>query len=284
MGLTIHYRLSLPEKTLLPEVRQKIGALRQCCLDLPFKEVGEMLEFNGSEECDFKRLPREHPHRWFLIQSDTFVHYKYGNGGKPVRVESCENGTYSHDVLPQQIVGFSTWPGEGSEPANVGLSRFPKTTLVPNKLMKKQHRLPVGDGNWSWHSFCKTQYANSPECGGVQNFLRCHLSVVAMLDAAKKLGFAVTCNDEGHYWEKRDLKALVKEIGEWDAFIAAFGGALKDMAETQGMTIEAPITERKDFEKLEAEGQALLPETTVSVLRRLSAITSTGRELSELKK
>lgn len=283
MGLTIHYRLSLPEKTPLPEVRQKLGALRQCCLDLPFKEVGGLMEFKG-EKCDWNKRDREDPHRWFLIQSDTFVNYKYGRGGKPFRVEGCENGTYSHSVLPQQIVGFSTWPGEGCEEANIGLCRFPKTVMVANKWSRKNHRLPVGDSKWSWHSFCKTQYSNSPECGGIENFLRCHLSVVAMLDAAKKLGFAVECNDESGYWEKRDLKALVKEIGQWDAFIAAFGGALKDATEETGLTLEAPITQRKDFEKLEAEGQSLLPKETAAVLQRLAVITRDGRELSEFKK
>lgn len=272
MGLTIHYHLSLPGSTSLPDVRQKIGALRQACLDLPFKEVGEMIEFKG-EECNFQQLDRGHPHRWFLIQSDTYVNYKYGHSGKPVRVERCENGTYSHDVLPQQIVGFSTWPGEGCEQANVGLCRFPKSVLIPNKWKNKQHRLPVGDGKWTWGSFCKTQYANSPDCGGIENFLRCHLSVVAMLDAAKKLGFAVECHDEGGYWENRDLNALVKEIGQWDQFIAAFGGALKDAAESSGMTLEAPITERKDFEKLEAEGQAKLPPGLSEVLHKLALTT-----------
>ena len=32
---------SLPAKTLLPEVKQRLGALRQACLDLPFQEVSE---------------------------------------------------------------------------------------------------------------------------------------------------------------------------------------------------------------------------------------------------
>lgn len=275
MGLTIHYKLSLPAKTLLPDVRQKLRALRQHCLDLPFKEVGKPVEFKG-DECDWNKRDREDPLRWFLIQSDTFVNYKYGPGGKPFRVEGFENGTYSRNVLPQQIVGFSTWPGEGCEEANIGLCRFPKTTIIPHKWTGKQHRLTVGDGAWHWHSFCKTQYSNSPECGGLENFLRCHLSVVAMLDAAKKLGFAVECNDEGGYWEKRDVQDLVKEIGQWDAFIAAFGGALKDATESTGLTIEAPITERKDFEKLEAEGQSLLPPGLGNVVQVLVQTTAKG--------
>ena len=265
MGLTIHYSLSLPEKTTLPEVRQKLGALRQACLDLAFKEVGEIIEFKG-EECNFQRLPQDHPHRWFLIQADTYVNYKYGHGGKPLRVERSENGTYSQDVLAQHTIGFSTW----REEANVGLCRFPKSVMVPNQRGNKFHRLPVGDGKWTWSSFCKTQYANNTDCGGIGNFLRCHLSVIAMLDAAKKLGFDVECKDEGGYWEKRDLKALVKEVGQWDAFIAAFGGALKDAMGESGLEIEAPILERRDFERLEAEGQALLPQETLQYLAALT--------------
>ena len=208
MGLTIHYDLALPAKTLLPDVRQKLGALRQTCLDLPFKEVGEPIELNG-EECNFEKRDREDPLRWFLIQSDTTVHFKYDRSGKPVAVPGWQDGSYGRSVLPEHIVGFSTWPGEGCEEANVGMCRFPKTTIIQNKWSGKNHRLPVGDGKWSWGSFCKTQYANSPECGGNENYLRYHLSVIAMLDAAKNLGFAVECNDEGGYWEKRDLKSLV---------------------------------------------------------------------------
>jgi hypothetical protein len=33
-----------------------------------------------------------------------------------------------------------------------------------------------------------------------------------MLDAAKRIGFDVTVNDEGGYWEKRDVHGLVKAI------------------------------------------------------------------------
>ena len=47
MGLTIHYSLSLPAKTTVPDVKQQLGTLRQHCLDLPFQEVGELLEFRG---------------------------------------------------------------------------------------------------------------------------------------------------------------------------------------------------------------------------------------------
>jgi hypothetical protein len=271
MGLTIHYDLALPAKTLLPDVRQKLGALRQTCLDLPFKEVGEPIELNG-EECNFEKRDREDPLRWFLIQSDTTVHFKYDRSGKPVAVPGWQDGSYGRSVLPEHIVGFSTWPGEGCEEANIGLCRFPKTVSVQNKQTGKPHRLRVGDFTWRWQSFCKTQYANEH---GLENFLRCHLTVIAMLDSAKRLGFEVEVNDESHYWEKRDIQALVKEIGQWDAFIAAFAGALKDTADAKGMTLESPITQRKDSDHLEAAGQSMIPPGMGAALQRLVGLTGT---------
>jgi hypothetical protein len=271
MGLTIHYGLSLPSRTTAVAAKGKLVALRQACLDLPFKEVGELVELKG-DECNFEKRDREDPLRWFLIQSDTTVHFKYDPSGKPVAVPGWQDGSYGRSVLPEQIVGFSTWPGDGCEEANVGLCRFPKTVMVQNKRIGKTHRLKLAEGDrWTWSSFCKTQYANE---NGLENFLRCHLTVIAMLDAAKRLGFEVTVNDEGHYWERRDVHALVREIGEWDAFIAGFAGALKDASEESGMTLESPITQRKDFEQLEAKGAAMIPKQMGEVLRRLVSATA----------
>jgi hypothetical protein len=82
MGLTIHYTLSLPAKTLLPEVRQRLGALRQCALDLPMQEVGDLMEFHG-EETNFDLRDREDPVRWFLCQADTHINFNYDRTGKP---------------------------------------------------------------------------------------------------------------------------------------------------------------------------------------------------------
>ena len=267
MGLTIHYTMSLPAKTTVAGVRQKLNALRQACLDLPFQQVSEMLEFRGDDECNFQKRDREDPLRWFLCQADTMVHYKFQRTGKPVVVRAGEDGSYCHNVLPTHIIGFSTYPGSGCEEANCGLSRFPKTVMVENRSSGKSYRLPVEDGGgWQWSSFCKTQFANE---NGVEHFLRCHLSVIAMLDNAKRIGFEVTVNDESDYFEKRDVHGLVKSIGSWDQLLAGFGGALKDAAGNVGMTIESPIFERKDFEALEMAGQSLLPPGFGDVVRGL---------------
>ena len=80
-----------------------------------------------------------------------------------------------------------------------------------------------------------------------------------MLDKAKELGCLAEVHDEGGFWEKRDLKALVQEIGSWNEMIAALGGRLKDLVGNGPLGLEAPITEYQNFEQLEAAGQEKLP-------------------------
>ena len=49
-----------------------------------------------------------------------------------------------------------------------------------------------------------------------------------MLDHAKELGILGSVSDEGDYWEKRDVKALAEDVGEWNEKIAGLVGKLKD--------------------------------------------------------
>ena len=79
---------------------------------------------------------------------------------------------------------------------------------------------------WSWLSFCKTHYASDPRCGGLPNFLRCHLGVVALLDEAKNLGILGTVEApiaaypnfehleaEGQRLLPEQLKEMLKALG-----------------------------------------------------------------------
>lgn len=117
-------------------------------------------------------------------------------------------------------------------------------------------RIATKRTGWSWSSFCKTQYASDPQLGGVQHFLRCHLGVIRVLDFIKATELVqVKVSDEGGYWEQRDVKALVQEVGEWNEFIAAFTGELRDSI---GPELEAAITSFPNFEHLEARGLARL--------------------------
>ena len=116
-----------------------------------------------------------------------------------------------------------------------------------------------------------------PECGGIPNFIRCHLSVIHLLDRIGQLpGIKVDIDDEGKYgrsyytddpWaEKRvytwhdglyDVKALVQEVGSWNTMIAATFGAINDAikATGSGLSMESPISSFPDFETLEFTGQ-----------------------------
>ena len=88
--------------------------------------------------------------------------------------------------------------------------------------------------------------------GGIAHFVRCHLTVIRMLDCAKAMGILEAVKDESHYWDNRDVKALVESVGKWNRQIAGIVGEYKDEI---GGKISAPITEFSDFEHLEAEGR-----------------------------
>jgi len=198
-------------------------------------------------------LDRDDPNRWLLIQAGQYV-------------DDPLDGHVSYSLAPTHVIAFSTWPGEGCEEANFGLCQYPRFLCVERHGRKRN--IPTKLPGWSWRSFCKTQYASNPECGGVQNFLRCHLLVVAMLDRAKELGLLEEVSDEGGYWEKRDAEALAKAVGEWNGFIAAFAGQLKDALSGGPVQPVSEITKFPNFEHLEAVGANVLKEGAGSAMTR----------------
>ena len=260
MGLTIHYQLTTTTGDEA-HARRLVQQLRQAALDLPFQHVGEIVELRG-DQCDYKQRADNDPHRWLLIQAGTFI-------ALPVTPAERRRGVRRDmDVRPLHIISFSTKPGQGCEPANFGLCQYPGEVSDPGF---GRHRTKLK--GWSWHSFCKTHYASDPRCGGLPNFLRCHLGVVALLDEAQRLGILGKVSDEGDFWETRSLERLTKEIGEQSAMLAGFLGALKDaMGQEPGGagTVEAPIAAYPNFEHLEAEGQRLLPDQLKTMLKALA--------------
>lgn len=274
MGLTLHYNLSLPD---VPEpdfsskaayldrigefVKPKVEALRQRCLDLPFEEVSEIRVWEPKDFQKLEKAPFEKKQKddwfWWFIQSGRWVNVRPGNlatGQKPqVMLRGKDLWRLpSTDLKPMYAVGFRTWPGPGCEEANFGLCFYPW-----QMQWDRWWYIPTKAKGWSWGSFCKTQYASDPECGGVANFLRCHMTLTAALDAAKELGFKVKVKDEGNYWKKRNPGKLAKEVGEWNEMIAGFFGAMQKAVKGTGLSIEAPITEYPNFEHLEAKGAEL---------------------------
>jgi hypothetical protein len=257
MGLTIHYQLATTGGEA--HARKLIQQLRQAALDLPFQHVGDLVEFTG-EQCNWERRADDDPYRWLLIQARTDIPL-------PVTPAERRRGVRRDmEVVPQQIIAFETEPGDGCEQANFGLCLFPSHLSHPELGMVK-----TNISGWSWRSFCKTHYASDPQCGGLPNFLRCHLGVVALLDEAQRLGILGNVTDEGAFWETRSLERLTKEIGEQTAMLAGLLGVLKDaMGQAPGAgTVEAPIAAYPNFEHLEAEGQRLMPEQLKSMLKAL---------------
>ena len=55
MGLTIHYSLHSTARSI-DEARKLVEQLRQRALDLPFKRVGDIVDFTG-DECDYDKRP-----------------------------------------------------------------------------------------------------------------------------------------------------------------------------------------------------------------------------------
>ena len=233
MGLTVHFRFRSAARTAI-EIRAQVSQLRTRALNLPFAEVGELIEFNQPIAIDAS--VRDHPAGWLLCQSRHHFEHK----------------GLRYFVTPQQMIAFVTLPGEGCEPFNLGLCQYP-TTLPLKTEGGRIRRIKTGvrPNEWTWSSFCKTQYVSDPRCGGASNFLKCHLLVTAILDFAKSLNLLEEVDDESDYWQHRDVEALVKEVGQWNATIARIAGELKDQF---GDQIVAPITKFPNFEHLEAQG------------------------------
>jgi hypothetical protein len=259
MGLTIHYDLAAAGEEA--NARKLVQHLRQAALDLPFQHVGEIGELRG-DQCDWKQRPKDDPFRWLLVQTGVEI-------ALPVTPAERRRGVRREmSVMPRHVIAFDTKPGDGCEPANFGLCQYHSEVSAPG-FGRHQTKLK----GWSWDSFCKTHYASDPRCGGLPNFLRCHLSVVALLDEAQRLGILGEVSDEGEFWETRSLERLTKEIGDQNAMLAGFLGALKDaMGQAPGGagTVEAPIAAYPNFEHLEAEGQRLLPEQLKTMLKALA--------------
>lgn len=240
MGLTVHYSfLATPSGP--QQARDLVTRLRARAMDLPFERVSDVIELEGPA-CDYQQYDRAQPNRWLLIQAGQYV-----DNPRVARI--------SYTVAPVHLIAFSTWPGAGCEEANFGLCRYP-TFMEISDARHRRPRRKIGTGlgsGWRWSSFCKTQYASNPDCGGLENFLRCHLSVTHVLDHARTLGILQDVSDEGEFWEQRNVEALSREVGLWNQWIAGLAGKLRDRF---GPEVFSEITRFPNFEHLEAKGRS----------------------------
>lgn len=240
MGLTIHYKLHADKMTTDPL------ALLNAAREYAAKHIqpAKLSEVKHFTAADFERHynDRDSEWRWAVIQAGAYV--------------KIPGERYSSlSVNPSGGYLFRMWPGDGCEQANFGLLTFPAKVEYHGQMIPT--RLP----GLRWSSFCKTAHA--------KEFLKCHLSVVAMLDWFDDHGVKVTVSDEGDYWKKRDVNALAREHGEDVGMLAAIAGALKDGL---GGNVIAPILERPDFEHLEMQGLQQHAGASLAVLNAIRSL------------
>ena len=226
MGLTIYYSFRSDAKTI-EEARHQVEQLRQTTIAQSFEEVNELIEIE-SDDCDHER--HKDGKKLLLIHASRVI---------------LEEKLYKFQ--PQHLFVFTSMPGAGCETAIFGLAKTPE--FIESK---KEERL-VMNGQWVFSSYCKTQYASSPKYGGIENFVRSHLAMIAVLDKANELGIIERVNDGGEYWQKRDLNLLIRNVGEMNEIVAGVAGSLKDLGGEGAWS--SLMFGFQDFEHLEAKGR-----------------------------
>jgi hypothetical protein len=265
MGLTVHYEWKT--KSDLPSARRLIAKFRSLALKLPFDEVSEIFE-QDPPDGKMEFLPYEHSFR---------------RGGLYRSRKRADGAHELVDVPALHAVFFNVYV-KGAETAAIGLASHPPVVLHREDIIerddsgKDRGRL-IGQGDpiefptrrrgyYSWHSFCKTQYAGNPKLGGEANFLKAHLSLIELLDQIDATGVKVRIRDDARYAKHRNVDRLLRSLRDWDAVVARVAGAFGDALGSESGAVMAPIKARPDFEHLEAKGIAVLKKLAARQRRR----------------
>lgn len=316
MGLTIHYELRSTTKSS-ERATQLVEQMRQLALDLPFETVDDDVRYLGPDVCQRSLDDLRDNDDIFSTVLDGVAGVPCPWNRK--RHASCR--CHPLEIISFWTVPGpgSEWAGLGLAryPAELEVDYRPRdddkfTRTISRKgcthwefnwrkwerwLQDNGHhgwehpddekfherrkiKTRLGSG-WRYSSFCKTQYASDPQCGGIPNFLKCHISVITLLDRIAKLPtMKVSIDDEGKYgpsnysddWREAmaegrrptytwheglyDPHALAAEVGGWNEMIAATFGRINDVLTASGspLSIEAPIREFPNFEQLEFRG------------------------------
>ena len=260
MGLTVYY--DWKTKTDLPSARRMISKFRAIALKLPFDDISEIHEQDppGGKSA-------------FRTYDDSF------RQGALYLSRTRGDGEQETVHVPALHALFFDVRVRGAESAPIGLASHPPVVLHREDIIERNRNgserervLGQGDpiefptrrrGYYSWHSFCKTQYAGNPKLGGEANFLKAHLSLIELLDQIQALGVNVRIRDDSRYAKHRDVDRLLRCLRNWDAIVAKIVGNIGDALGDESGSLIAPIKERPDFEHLEAKG--------VGVLRKIAA-------------
>ena len=230
MGLTINYEFRFGGTK--QELQSKLEQIRQKCLDLPFEEVGEVFNkpiiqeqidvWNENQwDKDYTVEQRDKALKAAGID-DTWLIVKTMSA----KVIKKDNSVTVHrDELKHcDIVGLSLLAGEGCESSNLWFYK---------KTRQKY---------WIAKEYCKTQYAT--------HFVRCHLLIVRLIDLVKESGIEVVkVDDEGDYYETRDINKLADNINDYTDLISSIFGSLKNNLPDGFVVLEAPIDKSKNYIK-----------------------------------
>ncbi|HUF30540.1 MAG TPA: hypothetical protein VMM77_07720 [Gemmatimonadaceae bacterium] len=240
MGLHLCYELALDPATLESTVIARVAALREQALALPFGAVSDVVRLTEDD------LAKRRPLRGLAFtQLEDVVQHSAASTRNELycrQVGNSEDDGYAGEgEVPSSVrtlaIGFAVAPGRGCEPAAFGLTSL---------------RYAEGAGErWWWHQCCKTQYASVVSD---EHLLRCHGSLVALLDGAETAGFEVVVRDETGYWESREPRQLFDAVGRMNRLVARFAGTFTDAvrdAGADGRQVRGEIFEHPDFERLE---------------------------------
>lgn len=260
MGLTLYY--DWKTKTDLPSARRLIAKFRAIALKLPFDDVSDIHEQDPPEGKSAFRL----------------YDHSFRQGGLYLS-RTRDDGEQELVDVPALHALFFYVNVKGAESAAIGLASHPPVVIHREDVIRRnkdgserERLLGRGDpvefptrrrGYYSWHSFCKTQYAGNPKLGGEANFLKAHLSLIELLDQINAAGVKVRVRDDSGYAKHRDVDRLLRSVREWDAIVAKFVGDIGDALGDEHGPLVAPIKERPDFEHLEAKG--------IRVLKKMAA-------------
>jgi len=265
MGLTVHYDWKI--KADLPSARRMIAKFRAIALKLPFDEISQIREQDAP---DGKSAFLRHDH-------------SFRQGGLYLS-RTRRDGDQETVEVPALHAMFFYVRVQGAESASIGLASHPpvivhrEDVIERNKNGSERRRIfGQGDavefptrrrGYYSWHSFCKTQYAGNPKLGGEANFLKAHLSLIELLDRIQAAGVKVHIRDDSGYAKHRDVERLLRSLRDWDAMVARIVGNVGDVLGEDSGCLIAPIKARPDFEHLEAKGVRILWKIAARQRRR----------------
>jgi hypothetical protein len=210
MGLTVYY--DWKTKTDAPKARRLIAKFHALARKLPFDHVSEIYEQDPPDD------------------NTRYVRYDHSfrQGGLCLSRKRDDGREELVHVEPLHAVFFQVHV-EGAETASIGLASHPPVVVHREDVIKRnkdgsEHSRLLGQGDavefptrrrgyYSWHSFCKTQYAGNPKLGGEPNFLKAHLSLIELLDQIQAIGVNVRIRDDSRYARHRDVDRLLRRLG-----------------------------------------------------------------------